>query len=142
MKKKQFIFMLCMIVSCSTLRNTNGENLPGWIKGRFIDDYGIEYTVNDTVFIQHPSARYYILSWNEAGQYLLVKNDESNPTEKGLYSRIDYLPFTGMEPYTWGFCLTVYNAKDTVLARMAPSADRSAPRKGCNGYPFSRMKRK
>lgn len=140
MKKNYLFFILSLIVSCSTLHNTTTTKLPVWMKGRFTDDYGIAYTVNDTLFIQHPSARYHILIWNKTEQYLLVKNDENNPSEKGLYSRIDYTQFTGMEPFTWGFCLTVYDAKDTVSAIKAPPADRSIPKKGCNGYPFSRMK--
>lgn len=73
-------------------------------------------------------------------QYLLVKNDDNNPSEKGLYSRIDYMQFKDMEPFTWGFCLTVYDAKDTSVAMKVPSANRDIPKKGCNGYPFSRMK--
>ncbi|HTD94098.1 MAG TPA: hypothetical protein VK644_09810 [Chitinophagaceae bacterium] len=46
-----------------------------------------------------------------------------------------------MAPFEWGFCLTVYNAKSDSLATQATPADRNHPRKGCNGYPFSRMKR-
>jgi hypothetical protein len=49
--------------------------------------------------------------------------------------------FSGMEPYTWGYCFTVYNAVDTMTALQKAAADRNNPKKGCNGYPFSRMKR-
>jgi hypothetical protein len=129
------------MAGCHTTRHTAAADLPGWMEGKFTDDYGIRYTVSDTLFHQHPSARYHILEWNASSQYLLVKNDESNPTEKGLYSRIDYMQFKGMEPYTWGFCLTVYNAPDTATARKAAAANRDEPRKGCGGFPFSRMKR-
>ncbi|MGB8191240.1 MAG: hypothetical protein WCF67_04930 [Chitinophagaceae bacterium] len=144
---RYFLFSFLLLVSgCSSVRNTTNTNsantviLPGWMKGHFMDDYGIRYTVNDTLFRQHPSALYHILEWNEKEQYLLVKNDEGNPTEKGLYSRIDYMQFTNMQPYLWGFCLTVYNAQDTGAAKKAPFADRENPKKGCNGFPFSRMK--
>jgi hypothetical protein len=110
------------------------------MKGTFTDDYGIKYTIDDTLFWQQPSARYHIINWNKEMQYLLVKNDDNNPSEKGLYSRIDYMQFKDMEPFTWGFCLTVYDAKDTSVAMKVPSANRDIPKKGCNGYPFSRMK--
>lgn len=140
---KIFICLIttCLLVSCRTVRNTSSTHLPSWMRGQFMDDYNIRYTVNDTLFSMHPSANYHILDWNEKEQYLLVKNGDNNPTEKGLYSRIDYLKFTGMEPYTCGFCLTVYNAPDAASARKAPQANRGEPKKGCNGFPFSRMKK-
>jgi hypothetical protein len=93
------------------------------------------------LFTQHPSALYHIIEWNNAEQYLLVKNDAGNPTEKGLYSRIDYMKFTGMEPFTWGFCLTMYNAPDIASAKKASPAKRTEPKTGCSGFPFSRMKK-
>jgi diadenosine tetraphosphate (Ap4A) HIT family hydrolase len=72
---------------------------------------------------------------------LLAKNDSKNPSEGKKYSRIDYLIFNDMAPYNWGFCLTVYNAPDASSAKKAPAANRAEPKKGCNGFPFSRMKR-
>jgi hypothetical protein len=46
-----------------------------------------------------------------------------------------------MAPFLWGFCLTTYDAKTIEEAQTKAKADRANPRKGCNGYPFSRMKR-
>lgn len=138
---KYFVFFFAILVSCTALRQTKNAVLPNWMKGQFTDDYGIHYTVNDTIFILEPAAKYHILQWNEKDQYLLTKNDTSNPSEKGLYTRIDYMKFTGMEPYTWGFCLTVYDAPNADAALKAPTANRDMPKKGCNGFPFSRMKR-
>lgn len=109
--------------------------------GRFSDDYGINYTINDTIFVMEGAAKYHILQWNEKEQYLLAQNDSTNKTDKGLYTRIDYMSFTGMEPFKWGYCFTVYNAADRQAAMRAAAADRSNPKKGCGGYPFSRMKR-
>jgi hypothetical protein len=51
------------------------------------------------------------------------------------------MPFQNMEPYRWGFCLTVYNAMTRMETDTAKPADRQNPRKGCNNFPFSRMKR-
>lgn len=110
--------------------------------GEFSDDYGIEYSVSDTLFIQLPNVRFDILEWNKKDQFIIARNDQNNPSEKGLYTRIDYMEFTGMEPFKWGFCLTTYGEKSAEKAKKHPAADRLVPKKGCNGYPFSRMKRR
>jgi len=135
---------ICCLISCASIQPASKIELPGWMKGKFIDDYGISYTITDSCFVVEPSDRYRIIKWDKDSQFILAqndKNDKNNKTNKGLYTRIDYMSFTGMEPYTWGFCLTVYDAKDTAAALETPSADRNIPKKGCNGYPFSRMKR-
>jgi hypothetical protein len=49
--------------------------------------------------------------------------------------------FSNMAPFSWGFCLTKYNAKSIEIAEATIPADRTNPRKGCAGYPFSRMKK-
>lgn len=127
---------------CATTKNsTTSPNIPADIKGNFKDDYDIAYTINDSVWIQHPNIKYHIISYNSQAQCFLVRNDAKNPTEAGLYSRIDIMRFQNMEPFRWGFCLTKYDARSEKEALNAASADRSNPKKGCGGYPFSRMKR-
>ncbi|GAA4342061.1 hypothetical protein [Flaviaesturariibacter amylovorans] len=137
----RFLFLALCIASCATVPKAARQRLPEWMTGAFTDDYGIRYTISDSLFVMNGPARYRILEWNEKEQYLLAQNDPANKTDGGLFTRIDYMPFRGMEPYLWGYCLTVFNAKDLAAARQAAAADRAAPRKGCNGYPFSRMKR-
>jgi hypothetical protein len=139
---KGYLFLALFFTSCSISQKSTKQQLPSWMTGQFSDDYGINYTINDTVFIMEGAARYHILQWNEKEQYLLTQNDTTNKTDKGLYTRIDYMSFTGMEPFKWGYCFTVYNAIDTAAALRAAAADRTNPKKGCNGYPFSRMKRR
>ena len=117
------------------------KTLPTFLKGTFGDDYGITYTINDTLFIQHPDVKYHIIDFDTTEQYLLIKNDNANKTGGGLFTRIDYMNFTGMEPYRWGFCLTIYDASTLDKAKEAISADRKNPKIGCSGFPFSRMKR-
>lgn len=117
------------------------DALPDWLKGSFTDDYNIRYAITDSLWFQKPNAKYRILQHNAAEQYLLVRNDDSNASEGGMYSRIDYMSFQNMAPYQWGFCLTAYDAKTLEEARIKAKADRSNPRKGCNGFPFSRMKK-
>jgi hypothetical protein len=51
------------------------------------------------------------------------------------------MDFSNMEPFRWGFCFTVYDANTDSLAEVTAHADRQNPKKGCNGFPFSRMKR-
>jgi hypothetical protein len=64
-----------------------------------------------------------------------------NPGDAGLYTRIDFMQFNNMQSWLWGYCLTAYNAKTDAIAEAAAQADRANPKKGCGGYPFSRMKR-
>ena len=136
------LFAIILFCSCVSISKTKTQQLPGWLKGNFDDDYGMSYTVSDSVFVMEGAARYRILQWNEKEQYLLAQNDTSNKSDKGLYTRIDYMQFTGMEPFTWGYCFTVFNAPTLAAALKAAAADRANPRTGCNGYPFSRMKRR
>ena len=85
--------------------------------------------------------KYHIIGCDTSAQYLLARNDAKNPSEAGLYTRIDYMLFTNMAPFHWGFCLTTYNAATINEAKTKAAADRQNPKKGCNGYPFSRMKK-
>ncbi len=148
--KKLIIFSLCCTVFFLTTSEriisikqtaTCKDSVPSILLGNFKDDYDIRYTITDTVWTQHPGVKYHVIKWDTAAQYVIAKNDAANPSEKNLYSRIDYMYFTNMEPFKWGFCLTVYNAASDSIALNSASADREHPRKGCNGYPFSRMKR-
>ena len=108
--------------------------------GNFTDDYGIRYSVTDTLWLQRPRTRFHIIKWDVVNQYILARNDNGNPGDGGLYTRIDYMRFNDMEPWRWGYCLTVYNAQTAAAALTAASADKAHPKKGCNGYPFSRMR--
>jgi hypothetical protein len=121
--------------------NNQIDSIPLFLKGNFKDDYGISYTINDSIWVQHPTAKYHILNWNMKEQYLIARNDEQNASEKGLYTRIDFMKLYQMEPWAWGFCLTVYDAASRLEAEKKAQADRQNPKKGCNGFPFSRMKR-
>ena len=127
------------MLSYKQLKQSN--TLPEWATGNFEDDYGVRYSINDSVWTQLPKTKYHILKSNKEEQYLIARNGDKNPSEAGLYTRIDYMTFNNMEPFLWGFCLSVYNAKSDSLAETTYQADRQNPIKGCNGFPFSRMKR-
>jgi len=120
---------------------SNKDSVPNFMIGNFMDDYGIKYAVSDSIWIQLPKTKYHILKWNTTKQYIIAKNDTANKADKGLYTRIDYMQFQNMEPFKWGFCLTAYDAATDAAAEATAAADRNNPRKGCNGYPFSRMKK-
>ncbi|GAA4314781.1 hypothetical protein GCM10023149_11050 [Mucilaginibacter gynuensis] len=117
------------------------EKIPAFLIGDFVDDYGIKYSINDTLWLQKPRSKFHIIKWNIKEQYLIARNDDKNPGEGGLYTRIDFMQFSKMEPWLWGYCLSVYDAQNDSIAEVTAHADRQNPKRGCNGYPFSRMKR-
>jgi len=114
---------------------------PDYLLGTFEDDYQIRYKITDTLWLQLSNTRFHIIKWNLEKKYIIAKNDEKNPGEGGLYTRIDYMTFDNMAPWKWGYCLTAYNAPTDAAAEATAAADRANPMKGCGGYPFSRMKR-
>jgi hypothetical protein len=132
------LFGLALNSSAQTMDSVSSTNI---FTGTFKDDYDIRYTITDTMWIQQPNVRYHIIKWDKGAQYILAKNDQRNPSEQNLYTRIDYMQFNNMAPWEWGFCLTVYNANSAEVAMAAAAADRKNPRKGCNNFPFSRMQK-
>ena len=136
-----FLLVLLQVLAIASFAQQSSTKAPEMYLGNFADDYGIEYSVTDSLFILQPKDKYHIVSWDTVQQFIIARNDISNPGEGGLYTRIDYMNFSGMEPFQWGFCLTTYKEKSALKARKHKPADRIHPKEGCNGYPFSRMKR-
>ncbi len=142
MKKILSIISICFLTAaCNSSNKSSSTPFPAKYLGKFTDDYSIRYVVTEKLFLQEPDVRYHILSWNAKDKYIIAKNDANNPSEQNLFTRIDYMDFEKMEPFTWGFCFTVYKAENAKAAEAAAAADRSMPMKGCGGFPFSRMKR-
>ena len=136
------VVLASILASCQpSLRPKARPVVPPELLGEFKDDYGNSFRVSDSLFEQLPSTRYQVVDWNLAEQYLIARNDDRNSSDPGLWTRIDWMRFTGMSPYTWGFCLTAYRAPTADAARATEAANRSTPRTGCNGHPFSRMRR-
>ena len=141
MKGIYWLIVSCVLLGCSN-RNAPqeiNEIPPSFIIGDFQDDYDIRYTINETVWLQHPSSKYNIIEWVPEGQYLIAQNDTSNLGDGGLFTRIDWVELDGMPPYAWAFCLSAYNAKSAEDAARVNIANRDMPKTGCNGFPFSRM---
>lgn len=109
--------------------------------GDFVDDYGNRFAISASTWTQLPHGRLRVVKWNEAGQYLVAQNDPSNRSAPGLWTRIDWVMLTDMAPFAWAFCLSAYEAPTAAAAESTTVARRETPRTGCNGYPFSRMRR-
>ncbi|QHS55013.1 hypothetical protein GWR56_05475 [Mucilaginibacter sp. 14171R-50] len=125
MQKLAFFILFLSIIGMGDKRPAHyTSDVPAMFKGKFEDDYGIRYTISDTLFVQHPRSKYHIIKWNVKDQYIVARNDDQNPGEGGLYTRIDYMQFSNMEPWKWGFCLSVYNAKTNQIAETTAKADR------------------
>ena len=136
-----FFFFQPQHAPVSKLVSETEEDSSFLFIGDFTDDYGIKYTINDSVWFQHPNTKYQIIHWDKKQRCIIARNIESNPSDAGLYSRIDYIEFKNMQPFTWGFCYTVYNVESETLALETIAANSDNPKKGCNGFPFSRMKK-
>ena len=114
---------------------------PALLLGDFIDDYGIAHRIDTREWRQLPNARYRIVRWDTDGHYLIARNDDDNPADAGRWTRIDWLALPGMPPYEWAFCFSAYAAPTQADAERTAIARRDTPRIGCNGHPFSRMRR-
>lgn len=114
---------------------------PFMLLGEFVDDYGIRHRIGERTWTQLPAARYHIFRWQPEREYLIAQNDSANKSDPGLWTRIDWLKLEGMAPYEWGFCLSAYKAPSAATAESVTVARRDTPRTGCNGFPFSRMRR-
>lgn len=117
---------------------------PDMVVGAFQDDYGIRYQIGRDEWLQLPRGRYRVVAWFPAEQYLIARNDSTNREDGGRYTRIDWMSLAaipGMAPYEWAFCLTAWKEPTAAAAGAVTTARRDAPKTGCGGFPFSRMKR-
>lgn len=115
--------------------------LPASIVGDFIDDYGIRYSITSAEWFQRPRARYRIHRVDTIAGFLIAQNGGDNPSDKGMWSRIDWVALPSMAPFGWAFCLSAYDALTSEAAEAITVARKETPRTGCNGHPFSRMRR-
>ena len=116
--------------------------------GTFEDDYGGRHTITQEAWSYGTEARYEIDWWFGSQGYLIARNAADNAADAGLWTRIDWveLPVSGegaAEParrasdgagltgdsddWTWGYCLSAWDADSRPAARRVDSADRSAP---------------
>ncbi len=132
---------MAVLAGCASAPATRvSDSPPPEILGAFEDDYGSSYRIDRGAWHHGSHSTYEVVEWNAAEQYLVARNAPRNRSDAGLWTRIDWMPLEGMSPYTWAYCLSAYNAPTQAAAAATRIADRSVPRTGCNGHPFSRMK--
>ncbi len=132
---------LLALGACTAARPHPAAGPPEALVGTFEDDYGSRYTISPALWTQLPRSRYHVQAWHSARGYLIARNDAANPSEPGRWTRIDWVLLPGMAPYAWAFCLSAYDAPSAAAAESTRVAHPETPRTGCNGYPFSRMRR-
>ncbi len=133
------LFVSACLAGCSVLRSAGSA--PGLLLGEWSDDYGNRFVISRSEWQQLPNGRYHIHRWNPDQQYLIAQNDSGNVSAGGRWTRIDWAPLEGMPPYTWAFCLSAYDAPSAQAAERTTIVRRDSLRTGCNGFPFSRMRR-
>lgn len=114
---------------------------PSLVVGEFQDDYGDTFHISATDWVQLPHGIFHVTKWVPEAHYLIAQNDSANKYAPGKWTRIDWVTLEGMPPYDWAFCLSAYAAPTADSAEATRSARPATPRTGCNGYPYSRMKR-
>jgi hypothetical protein len=137
---RPFVLFLLLTGSAAGLL-TSQQAAPPFPTGAFEDDYGGRHTVSAAEWRQGSVARYRIVKWDSARRYLIAQNDSANGSEPGRWTRIDWVTLEGMAPWEWAFCFSAYNAPTADSAERALVARPDTPRTGCNGFPYSRLKR-
>lgn len=137
-------FLLFAVLAAAPLGCARNARLPGaspaFMLGDYDDDYGGRHTVSQARWLQHPNSIYHIVYWDVERGYLIAQNDSANPSSRGLWTRIDFIPLKDMAPWTRAFCFSAYRAPSRTAAESTLVAVPSTPRTGCNGHPFTRLK--
>lgn len=145
MKKLLVVLTILLLTNACHVSSKNKalsvEQIPLELLGTFKDDYGSSYVISKSEWVQDGHIKYHLLTYNKEEKFFIAKNGKDNPFEANLFSRIDIIYFENFEPWRWGYCMTNYKATSMQEAIHTAAADRLNPRNGCNGYPFSRMKR-
>jgi hypothetical protein len=124
-----------------TLDGSTRLGAPALLLGAFVDDYGGTFRIDSAAWHHGTHSTYEVVAWHADSQYVIARNGARNRSDAGLWTRIDWVKLNGMSPYTWGFCLSAFKAETQVEAEQTRIANRAVPRTGCNGYPFTRMRR-
>lgn len=113
---------------------------PPFPTGRFEDDYGYPYEIDSQVWKTGAHSVLSIQRWHATRQYLIASS-RADSAGTVRWSRIDWIPLEGMPPYEWAFCVSEWRAISADSAEAVQIANPATPRTGCNGFPYSRMKR-
>ena len=143
MRLVHFLLMpaLACLAGCALHADAPRDAPPSLLLGDFVDDYGIGHRISADEWLQRPDTRYHVVAWHADAQYLIARNDAGNRSDAGRWTRIDWIALPGMPPWEWAFCLSAWDAPTQAEAERRDIARRDTPKTGCNGYPFSRMRR-
>ncbi|MBN2194370.1 MAG: hypothetical protein JW751_16255 [Polyangiaceae bacterium] len=115
------------------------EPLPFSVMGVWVDDYGGQHRVTETVWTQSgfgDRSGFEIVDYDEAAMFAIAQNDVGNSYNPELWSRFDWTEYGGS---LW-YCQTTYGATTEAAARDTPRADDTDPsRGGCSGFAWSRL---
>lgn len=128
-------------ISCATRSKYGHKPLPAFLIGEFEDDYGVHYQIDQQVFRLLPNDKFHIISVNKADGFLILQNDSLNTYAPSLFTRIDYQKLKNMEPYEWAFCFSSFEEVSVKDATSKVNTQTTDLMTGCNGFPFSRMKK-
>lgn len=120
--------------------------------GSYLDQYGGPHTITASAWLSGPSL-FHLLDFSNDETWAVARNDCANAYFPGLYSRFEWLVVEGGEGGAAGaagaggaaaagstyFCQIGYDEASQVAARQLPPADRANLKKGCNGFPWSRL---
>ncbi|MEM6805452.1 MAG: hypothetical protein AAF696_28905 [Bacteroidota bacterium] len=134
------LLYLCVQISCTTAPTDSYDSLPTFLIGEFEDDYGVQYKIDQQLFQLLPNDTYHILEVNEAERFIILQNDSLNTFAPSLFTRIDYQKLDNMKPYIWAFCFSSFKEASIKEAIHTTTTQKTDLMKGCNGFPFSRMK--
>ncbi len=95
MKTIKLIATFCLLLTaCNTAKTRQSlQQIPAELLGSFKDDYGSTYTITNKEWKHGKSTKYHLLRYNREGSFFIAKNDDANPSDKGLYTRIDIVFF-------------------------------------------------
>lgn len=115
--------------------------MPAFLIGEFEDDYGIRYQIDKQAFHLLPNDKFHIRRVNQAEGFLVLQNDSLNTFAPSLFTRIDYQKLNNMNPYEWAFCFSSFKEASIEDAIEKVNTQKADLMTGCNGFPFSRMKK-
>ena len=138
--RQWLVLLTCpTIIGCAPI-SPRTERPAALVIGDYVDDYNTNHTLTSKEWRHGSRARYHIVKWNDTAQYFIARNDSSNPGDAGLWSRVDWVRLDGMAPWTWAYCMSAFKAPTADSAESTRGANRSTPRTGCSGFPFTRMR--
>ncbi|MEP6494138.1 MAG: hypothetical protein ABJF01_15750 [bacterium] len=121
--------------------SSSPSQAPSFLRGEFQDDYGERHSISASEWVQRPRNRFHIVQWVPSRTFLIAHNDSANRGDAGRWTRIDWLRLDGMAPYEWAFCFSAYDAPSAAAAESVAIAHPETPKTGCNGFPYTRMRR-